>query len=51
MTASIRLPPVLARQESDVIIWRAARAHSLVNVIPENTPGRGGRSDLGLAPQ
>jgi hemoglobin len=25
-------------------------AHSLVNAVPENTPGQGGRSDLGISP-
>ncbi len=25
-------------------------AHSLVNVVPENTPGHGGRGELGISP-
>ena len=41
------LDPALDAQLWDYLVMAA---HSLVNVVPENTPGQGGRGDLGITP-
>jgi hemoglobin len=44
----IDLDPALDAQLWDYLVMAA---HSLVNAVPENTPGQGGRADLGITPQ
>ncbi|MGC1570224.1 MAG: globin [Trebonia sp.] len=44
---SVELDPVLDAQLWDYLVMAA---HSLVNVVPENTPGPSGRGDLGITP-
>jgi hemoglobin len=44
----INLDPSLDAQLWDYLV---TAAHSLVNAVPENTPGQGGRADLGITPQ
>ena len=44
---SLSLDPALDAQLWDYLVMAA---HSLVNVVPENLPGAGGRGDLGIAP-
>ena len=41
------LDPALDAQLWDYLVMAA---HSLVNVVPENTPGPSGRGDLGITP-
>jgi hemoglobin len=41
------LPPALDAPLWDYLVMAA---HSLVNAPPENTPGTGGRGDLGMRP-
>ena len=43
---SVELDPALDAQLWDYLVMAA---HSLVNVVPENTPGPSGRGDLGIA--
>lgn len=43
----IALDPALDAQLWDYLVMAA---HSLVNAVPENTPGQGGRGDLGITP-
>ena len=44
---SVELDPALDAQLWDYLVMAA---HSLVNVVPENTPGPSGRGDLGITP-
>jgi hemoglobin len=44
----IDLAPALDAQLWEYLVMAA---HSLVNAVPENTPGQGGRADLGITPQ
>jgi hemoglobin len=44
---SLELPEVLDVQLWDYLVMAA---HSLVNAAPEDTPGAGGRGDLGITP-
>ncbi len=44
---SVGLDPALDAQLWDYLVMAA---HSLVNVVPENTPGPSGRGDLGITP-
>jgi hemoglobin len=44
---SVELEPALDAQLWDYLVMAA---NSLVNVVPENTPGQGGRGDLGITP-
>jgi hemoglobin len=43
----LSLHPALDAQLWDYLVMAA---HSLVNVVPENTPAPGGRGDLGITP-
>ena len=43
----IALPPALDAQLWDYLVMAA---HSLVNAVPEDTPGAGGRGELGITP-
>jgi hemoglobin len=43
----LSLPAALDAQLWDYLVMAA---HSLVNVVPENTPGAGGRGELGITP-
>jgi hemoglobin len=43
----LELEPALDAQLWDYLVMAA---HSLVNVVPENLPGPGGRGDLGIMP-
>jgi hemoglobin len=43
----VELDPALDAQLWDYLVMAA---HSLVNVVPENTPGPSGRGDLGITP-
>ena len=43
----LALPAPLDAQLWDYLVMAA---HSLVNVVPENAPGPGGRGDLGITP-
>jgi hemoglobin len=44
---SVELDPAFDAQLWDYLVMAA---HSLVNVVPENTPGPSGRGDLGITP-
>ena len=44
---SVELDPALDAQLWDYLVMAA---NSLVNVVPENTPGPSGRGDLGITP-
>src|SRR5271165_159506 len=44
---SVEPDPALDAQLWDYLVMAA---HSLVNVVPENTPGPSGRGDLGITP-
>jgi len=43
----LALPAPLDAQLWDYLVMAA---HSLINVVPENAPGSGGRGDLGITP-